>query len=121
MDAVRTLEHFGASILFANLGHSDTSVVLERIAELRTKVAEYKPGTALVLTDVKGASIDPKVLAALGEMVTANKPYVKASAVVGLTPKRDEIRQAVASLAGRDLQAFDDVEPALDWLAEQGR
>ena len=41
----------------------------------------------------------------------------RASAVIGLSPKRDEIRQLIAGMASREIKAFDDVEPAMDWLA----
>jgi ribosomal protein L12E/L44/L45/RPP1/RPP2 len=121
MDAVRKLDHFGTSILFVNLSGKDRAEMLARIAAMREAVAKAAPRSALVLTDVQNAMVDEEVIKTLGEAVKANAPQVRASAVVGLTPQRQQLRQLIEGLTGRDFKTFDDVEPALDWLAEQGR
>jgi len=117
---VRPIEHHGLQLLFADMGGSDRADMLERIAALRAAVAACPPGSALVLGDYRKAALDPVVIGALGEVATANKPHVRASAVVGLVPKREEIRQLIAGMAAREIRSFDDVTLAMDWLAEQG-
>lgn len=121
MDIVRTIDHFGTPVLFAHIDGHDRATMLAKIAAVREAVAQQPPGTALVLTDAKGAYVDDEVVKAIGEMLAANAPHVRASAVVGLTPKRDEVRQLVAGMSQRSLKAFDDRELALDWLAGQAR
>lgn len=48
-----------------------------------------------------------------------NTPYVKASAVVGVTGIRRVILEAIIKLTGRAVVSFASEEEALDWLAAQ--
>jgi L-alanine-DL-glutamate epimerase-like enolase superfamily enzyme len=121
VSVTRQLDHYGFSILLVDLGGRDRAQMLERISAMRTAVSACAPGSALVLTDCTKSFLDEEVIRALGEAVAANKPFVRASAVIGLSPKREEVRQLIAGMAAREISSFDDVEPAMDWLAEQGR
>jgi hypothetical protein len=121
VSVTRRLDHYGFSILLVDLGGRDRQQMLERIDAMRAAVSACATGSALVLTDCTKAFLDPEVIGALGEAVAVNKPYVRASAVIGLSPKREEVRQLIAGMAAREIRSFDDVEPAMDWLAEQAR
>ena len=121
MPTARRLDHYGTGILLIDLGGRDREDMLRRIAEMRKAVAACAPDSALVLTDCTRSFLDDEVIRVLGEAVAANKLSVRASAVVGLSPKRQELRQLIAGMAAREIHPFDDVELAMDWLAEQGR
>jgi len=56
---------------------------------------------------------------AMKEFVIHNKPYVVASAVVGVTGLKQIIYNAVMKFSGRKLTAFDSLAEAKDWLAER--
>ena len=53
----------------------------------------------------------------LKQFTAHNKPYVKAGAVVGVTGLKRIIFSAVVTFSRRNLEAFDDVEQAKHWLA----
>ena len=118
---VRRLQHEGVNLLFVDLGGHDEADMLARIAAMREAIAGQPPRSALVLCDCRHAAINAAVIAALGDAVVANSPFVKASAVVGLVPKREEIRLLVAGMANSEIRSFDDPMLAMDYLAEQER
>jgi hypothetical protein len=51
------------------------------------------------------------------EFTKHNKPYVKASAVVGISGIKKIIFHAVMLFSGRKIHACDTLEQAKDWLA----
>ena len=73
----------------------------------------------LILTDVTGARYNLETVEKLKEFANGNKPYVKASAVIGLDGMKKIIYNAVKKFSGRNIPAFDDTEKAKEWLIEQ--
>ena len=71
------------------------------------------------LTDVTNTAFNSKVPDAMKVFVMHNKPYVVASAVVGVTGLKQIIYSAVMKFSGRRLTAFDSLAEAKDWLAER--
>jgi flavodoxin len=71
------------------------------------------------LTDVTNTTFNSKVSDAMKEFVVHNKPYIVASAVVGVTGLKQIIYNAVMKFSGRKLTAFDSLAEAKDWLAER--
>jgi hypothetical protein len=57
-----------------------------------------------------------EVTNAVREYVENNRPYVRASAVVGVTGLQEIIINALKAEAGREIAVFDDLEKAKDWL-----
>jgi hypothetical protein len=121
MKRVRTIEHNAQQILVLDLsGIENTDDALAPIAEMRELVTSAPEGSVLTLTDVAGAPIDEKLAAALWELLKANKKHVRAGAVVGVTSDMQrDLFDLVTHQARRDLELFDDVEVAKDWLVEQ--
>lgn len=93
---------------------------LRGIDEARQFMKTQQPGVLLV-TDVTGASFDKRVLEAMRELAAHHKPYVRASAIVGLSPLARVAHAAITRFTGRTIRAFDDLEAAKDWLAQQTR
>lgn len=93
---------------------------LHVIEEARQFMRTQQPGVLLV-TDVTGASFDKRVLDAIRELAAHHKPYVRASAIVGLSPLARIAYGAITRITGRTIRAFDDLEAAKNGLAEQAR
>jgi hypothetical protein len=73
----------------------------------------------IILTDVTGARYNLEVVEKLKEFTTGNRPYVRASAVVGLDSFQKVFYNAVTLFSKRTFPVFDDIEKAKDWLIEQ--
>jgi hypothetical protein len=71
------------------------------------------------LTDVTDALFDDAVSEAMKKFALDNKPYVMASAIVGVTGFRKVLFSATLIFSKRKNQTFDNLESAMDWLASQ--
>jgi len=74
----------------------------------------------------KGAGYDLEVIEKLKESAGGNKPYVRASAVVGLDGLQKVVYNAVTLFSKRTLPVFDDIEKAKDltqtyWICDSSK
>jgi hypothetical protein len=116
----RFFEHDGHRILrfdFARIAAGEEA--LAAIAEAKASVSGQAPGSLLVLTDVTGSRFDATILAAIRDLMQTNAPYIRASAVVGLSGLQRVVYSSLVRLTRRNVRAFDDEAAALDWLASQ--
>ncbi len=120
MEAVQFVKHKGKDILIVDVSHTENTEerveILERGGEIIRTLA---PKSALVLTNVSDVAYDITSVEAMKNYASGNTPYMKASAVVGVTGMKKVILQSVVRITGRNIQSFDEVKKALDWLAEQ--
>lgn len=114
------ITHKGRTICLLDFsGITDPALALDAIREARQVVTGQPAGSVLTLTYVKGATFNREVVAALKELAAANKPHVKAGAIVGMGGLQRAIYIAVTQFTGRRLPTFADMEQAKDWLAAQ--
>ena len=121
MDRIRTVDHRGTEIVhldFSGLAsHADAQFVLR---EAQETISSKPERSVLTLTDVTDATFDAKLAEGLWRLLRANKPHVLAGAVVGIgTEDQQMLFDLVTHQARRRMEAFDDVERAMDWLVEQ--
>lgn len=120
MERTHFVEHRGRRILV--LDYSGIRTPAEAVREIEKSkevVAREPPGSVLVLTHVKGAHYNTEVVQALKGLMEHNRPYVKASAVVGLSGIQQAIYRTLVLFSKRTLKPFDDMEAAKEWLVEQ--
>ncbi|HSU15447.1 STAS/SEC14 domain-containing protein [Longimicrobium sp.] len=120
MERTRFIDHGGHRILlldYSNIRHPQEAV--DAIHHSMREVAKHPPGSLRVLTNVRDARYNAAVLQALKELAAHNAPYVKASAIVGMSGLHRIAYQAVILFSRRKIQTFDTQEQALDWLAQQ--
>jgi hypothetical protein len=77
------------------------------------------PGSVLALTDVRDIPYVLRWVRRLGEIAISNAPRVRARALVGLPAAARPAMSQLAVLSGSTMQAFEDIAPAMDWLAQQ--
>jgi hypothetical protein len=119
-DRVYWIEHKGQRILYydwSNVLDTDQAVALVR--DSAGLMRREPRGSVLVLTNVEGSRFNKRVLDAILELMNGNKPFVKASALVGLNGLMRAALGAMAKLTGRKLQAFTTADEAKGWLLEQ--
>lgn len=121
MDRVRFVEHNGTRIVMLDFsGITDVELGLVEIAKAKRFIGAQPPnGTTLTLTDVRETKYDRRIIEAFKEMTAANKPIVKAAAVVSNAALHQAAIAMIAFFSRRKLQVFDSREAALDWLAAQ--
>ncbi|HEU0053603.1 MAG TPA: hypothetical protein VFQ39_10515 [Longimicrobium sp.] len=123
IERTRFIQHRGKRLLhldFRNMGR-DMDEITEVIANTKRLISGEEPGSVLTLTDVRGSSINPSHIRAMGELVRHNTPYVRWGAVVvGLTGVYLTAFRAIQAVTRRkNLRSFSDPEEAKDWLISQ--
>jgi len=72
------------------------------------------------LADVTGAVFTTAVVRAARELIEHNRPYVRAGAVVGLTPLQRAVYDIIVRRTRRgNLHPFDTLPEAVRWLKQQ--
>ena len=109
----------GKQIFFIDFRGCSAAEALVTIADARAKIARCPPASVLTLTDITDGAYDQQVTEALKELAKANKPHVKASAVVGVTGLRKVIYSMITMFSKRQMQLFPDLDSARKWLVAQ--
>ncbi len=106
----------GTQIFHFNFRGAGAAESLKAISEGQKLVAACAPASVLTLTDVTDAVVDADVTQAIRDLAKANRPYVKAAAVVGVTGLKKMIFNMVMLFSKRQMSLFDDVPSAKAWL-----
>jgi hypothetical protein len=109
----------GKQIFFIDFRDAPVAASLKTIADAKAQVARCQPNSLLTLTDVTNAVYDEVVAEKLKELAAANKPFVKASAVVGVAGLKKVVFNMVILFTRRKMSLFDDLAAARKWLATQ--
>ena len=116
----RMIEHRGQPILLLDYSDVlDTPEALRLIEETKGIIAQYPQNSLLTLTYVRGSRYTAPVIEAMKDLVAHNKPYVRAAALVGMNTLHRIIYRAVVAFSRRNIQVFENLEDAKDWLVEQ--
>jgi hypothetical protein len=113
-ERVRMIEHGIVMLDFSNISEPDKELHHSGIA--KTLIASQPKGQALVLTDVTGSNFSQQSLDRLKDLMQHNRPYVKASALVGLSALTRVVFRAVMALTRRDIRVFESRKEAIAYL-----
>jgi hypothetical protein len=120
MERLRFIDHRQQRILYFDLADilepEEVLPILERGKEL---CAASPPHSLLTLTNVRNTRFNTATVAALKRMVEHNRPYIRASAVVGMSSLHRIIYSVIVRIAQREIPAFDDEDRAKAWLVSK--
>ncbi|HWK90215.1 MAG TPA: STAS/SEC14 domain-containing protein [Longimicrobium sp.] len=120
MERTRFIEHKGKRILLLDYhGVRDPAEALREIAHSRSVVAQQPPNSLRVMTVVRDARYNSEILAAMKDLAAHNAPYVRASAIVGMSGLHRVAYQTIILFTRRTIKVFNEEAEALDWLVEQ--
>jgi hypothetical protein len=113
---VRVIEHGIVLQDFSRI--LDVETALAAISEARAFMqTRPRDRSTLLLTDFTGSTFNQDVTDAMRQLATDHKPYVRASAVFGMTAIMRVILRAVIALTGRDIRLFAQRSEAIAYLA----
>ena len=120
-DRLKKISHRGCTILFTDYSNFITfdewNALLEAERQLMPK---EKLGSVLALAVFTGSRFSASVFTAIKELAVHNKPYIKASALVGLSSLQQGVfLKGIERTADRSFGLFDTVDEAKDWLADR--
>ena len=117
MDRARFIEYRGIPILLSDLSGIQDTQELQRAIRLGGELLQSQPpGSTLVLVDVTDVEYSVESFAVMQQSVATNRPYVRARAIVGLSPVAGVPYDIVAQLSATPMGKFDDRESAMEWL-----
>jgi hypothetical protein len=122
MAGVYELQHKGRNIFcldVSNLKLSDKTEFVQHIQRAKDFIRTQPPKSLLLITNVTNTGFDTEVAAVMGEYASHNTPFVKASAVVGVSGVQKVVLAAIKALTGRDFYVTDSMEDAQEWLVRQ--
>lgn len=100
---------------FSNLRSTDeiNDLIGKAIAEIRRRPLK----SVLTLTNIDGMYFNNTIFSVFSKYVRENSPYVKASAVVGMTGLISIMYNGFVKVTGREVKAFRSETDALEYLA----
>ena len=117
MNRVEIKNYKGNNIILIDLSSSSPEDTLIALPLAQKLIHKSPSKSALVLTDVTGATYNKEVAQAIKDFTSTNTPYIKASAVVGADGVRSILLQTVIMITRRELKQFKDRPAAMEWLA----
>lgn len=121
MSQTKFIEHKGKRILLMDFSNThDKEQVMQTVKDT-VKLSEKEPLDSVYgFVDITGSSFDTDIAQALKELAKLNKPYMKISAVAGVTGIKMVIYRSIIYFSGRkNIIVKNSREEALDWLAQQ--
>jgi hypothetical protein len=115
------IAHRGIPLIHMDFhGVTDKGQGLAEVAAAQQFVAAQPKRRSLrVLADVKDAKWDGEILEAIRKMMLHNRPWVLASAVVGVNTFARVTIRALLLLSGRKIAMMSNEDSAKDWLIRQ--
>jgi hypothetical protein len=115
---IRWIEHKEQTILYLNYSNfSNTDETINTIQEVNDYIKKLGKYELLLLVDVRNSQANEKIIIdALKHNATIVKPYMKKSAVVGVTYSQQVILTVVNMFSSLGLKPFDTIDDAKDWL-----
>lgn len=120
MERIRIITYRDRQIAYLDFSDvRNTEQGLAAIEEARRLIQTQPERSVLTLTNVEGAHFDAEILSDLREMVSQNRRFVVAGAVVGLKGLQRVAYTAMMRITGRNIKAFEDQEKAKEWLISE--
>jgi hypothetical protein len=116
MDRIRTVAHKGKEILVLDYAGLDTDGYKAMMKEAIREISARAPSSALTVTVVTGTRFALGATENIRAYSEAIRPFVKASAVVGLSSLQRVVYLAVRPFLTSGIEAFGTMEEAKDWL-----
>ncbi len=112
----------GIPILYVDFSSMKTKEeVLDLISLAKKSISIRPPKSIFTLTNLSNMYFNTEVYTAISDYARMNEPYVKASAVVGLSGLMMIFYNGFLKLSKRDVRAFSTEEEAVNYLLEYSR
>jgi hypothetical protein len=119
MQRVEFITHQGKRILLIDVSAAQLEEASAIMLAAEKIITAQPPHSLLTLMDVTHTRYNAASIKRLKEYTNRNKPFVRASAVVGIEGLMQVLLAGVEKFSGRKFNAFSSRAEALDWLVQQ--
>jgi len=120
MNRTTTMNYQGKNIYlidFSSLkSENEIKIVID---EAKNHIRMQSPRSLIVLCKINEMHFNNQIKDIFIDFVKGNKPFVKASAVLGVNGLRQILFNGIMKLTGRDVRSFDEEIKAKEWLVLQ--
>jgi hypothetical protein len=118
-EVIKWMDIAGKKLLFINfrgLKGDDLIVAAASTEKFFLETPPDKNEFLHVLVDITGAIVDTKVMDKFKAMTKNIKGYKHKTAILGMTPAKRVLLNAINFLMGQESKTFEDENSAVDWL-----
>jgi hypothetical protein len=122
MKEISTFTYSGKELFLMDVSHFrlPERAEFKRIVDHAKKVIQARPPKSiLIITDISDTHFDSDIVDTFKEYAKHNNPYIRASALVGLSGMQKIIFYAIKTFTGRDFYIAKDIADAQEWLVRQ--
>jgi hypothetical protein len=122
MKGISTFNFKGKEIFLMDVSHFKLHERAEfkKHVEHAKQVIQVQPlKSVLIITDITDTNFDTDIVNTFKEYAKHNNPFIKSSALVGLSGMQKVIFFAVKTFTGRDFYIAKDFTDAQEWLIQQ--
>jgi hypothetical protein len=117
---VQTINHLGKRIFLLDFSKLKTEDEIKSvIEESKSIIRQQALGTSICLANIDDMHFNNQIKDLFLDFVKGNKPYMKASAIVGVTGLKQILFNGIMKISGRDVKSFDNETKAKEWLVSQ--
>ena len=114
---VRIDKHLGKDVLRTDYSHLKTAEEIYAVIEHSWNALSKRPPQSLLsLIDVTEIFFDTEIVTRLRDAAKKNEPYIRATAIVGVTGLKRVFIPVIAAFSKREFKLFDTTEEALKYL-----
>lgn len=114
------ISYKGKTISYMDFSNLKTIDEIDSLIKLsKAYIHNQTTFSVLALTNIDGIHFNSNIKGMFSDFVGSNKPFVKASAVIGISGLVRIVYNAVTRLNGRDVRSFDTDILAKEWLASK--
>ena len=117
MEKTRTINHLGKSIFCMDFSNTKSKQEIDTIIEESIKQIRNKPhGSLLAVTNMSNMYFNKDVATTFTSFVKENKPYIKKSAVYGMSGLARIVFNSIMKAAGRNIRSFETENQAKNFV-----
>ena len=117
MGKTKVINHKGINIFYTDFSNTKSEQDINLIIEECINYIRKQPLNSLIaVTNMEKMFFNKKVAGIFPKYLKDNKPYMKKSAVFGMSGLARILFNSIMKLAGRDVRSFETEEQAKDFL-----
>jgi len=112
------INYNGKTFFFMNFSDlREVDAVKALVQESANYIRSQPEKSVLTLSNITGMHFNNEIKNVFSDFLKGNKPYIKASAVVGLGGLQRIVYNGIMKLTGREIRSFENIMVAQDWLS----
>ena len=114
------ISHHGKNIFYMDFSGLKSEEEIKSVIEQSIRhIRSQPPKTSICLANILEMHFNNNIKDIFMDFVKGNKPYMKASAIVGVTGLKQILFNGIMKMTGRDVKSFNELNQAKEWLASQ--